>query len=93
MPSRLHGSATSAPEVTHISAHGIWILLHDREFMLSYQDFPWFKHATIAQVHHMKCTHGTHLHWPDLDVDLDVDHMLRPSAYPLVARAPNPAAR
>jgi hypothetical protein len=28
--------------------------------------------------------HPQHLHWPDLDVDLEVESLLAPEAYPLV---------
>ena len=30
--------------------------------------------------------HGEHLHWPTLDVDLSLDSLKHPEAYPLTAR-------
>ncbi len=37
-------------EVSHISQHGIWLSLGDRQLFLSYQDFPWFRNAPVSAV-------------------------------------------
>ncbi len=42
MSSVSHGTTTSRPEVTNISAHGFWILLDERELFLPFEHFPWF---------------------------------------------------
>ena len=44
------GINTSAAEVTHISKHGFWLLLSDEELLVSFEEFPWFRQATIDQV-------------------------------------------
>ena len=80
------GKSTSKAEVTHIFKHGIWVLLDDQEFMLSFSEFPWFKNATVAQIHNVVRKHGSHLHWPALDVDLDAERMASPEHFPLVAK-------
>ena len=33
----------------------------------------------------MQLLHEEHLYWPKLDVDLDLDRILHPEKYPLVA--------
>ena len=38
-----HGNATSTVEVTNISSQGIWLLAHDQELFMPYDEFPWFK--------------------------------------------------
>ena len=43
MNSEQLGTIASDVEVTNISTHGIWLLVDEREFFLSYEDFPWFK--------------------------------------------------
>jgi hypothetical protein len=30
--------------------------------------------------------HGYHLHWPDLDVDLEIDNLENPEKYPLKSK-------
>lgn len=84
MKSQKLGGSTSAAEVTHVSAHGLWLLVGGAEYFLPYESYPWFKKATIAQVTNVAQPHPHHLHWPDLDVDLDIDGLRAPESYPLV---------
>ena len=91
MKLRKLGKNTSA-EVTHISPHGIWILVGHQEYLLSFEDYPWFAEAKVSQIHHLELLHGSHLRWPDLDVDIDLLALENPDAYPLVfADSQNPA--
>jgi hypothetical protein len=86
MKSARRGRATSA-EVSHISPFGIWVLVAGREYFLGYEQFPWFRDATVAQLHGVELLHGRHLRWPALDVDLDLARMANPERFPLVSRA------
>lgn len=88
MRSVARGRHTSAEvEVTNISAHGIWLLLGDREVFLEFKNFPWFRDATIGQVLNVKRPSLGHLYWPELDVDLAVESIDNPEKYPLVSSA------
>lgn len=73
-------------EVGHISQHGIWLSLHEREMFLSYKDFPWFKDAPVSAVLNVQLPQSRHLYWPDLDIDLSVESIEHPERFPLVAR-------
>lgn len=77
------GKTTSIAEIQNISNYGIWIFVNDREYFLSFDKYPWFQKATISQIYDFKLSNGKHLHWPDLDVDLDVNVLQDPDAYPL----------
>ncbi len=79
------GTPTSAAEVTLISRHGLWVLLGDEELLLPFEQFPWFKKATIEQITNIERPAPDHLYWPSLDVDLLVDSIRRPDQFPLVA--------
>lgn len=81
------GTVTSAPEVTHVSQHGLWLLLADEEMLLPFEKFPWFRRATIEQLSNIEWPNPDHLYWPDLDVDLSVASIRQPDAFPLVSRA------
>lgn len=81
-------SPTLTVEVTNISNHGIWILIHDQEVFLPFKDFPWFEDASIKKILHVEMPSEDHLYWPELDVDLDIDSILNPQGYPLVSQAP-----
>ena len=80
------GTGTSAAEVTHISAHGLWVLLDAEELFLPFTEFPWFRTATIAQVQDVQWPSTDHLYWPQLDIDLSVASIRDPQAFPLRAR-------
>ncbi len=81
------GTATSSVEVTHISRQGFWVLLDHRELFLPFEEFPWFRRATIEQIHDVERPQPDHLRWPRLDVDLTVDSIEHPERYPLKSRA------
>jgi len=84
MISSTHGAGTSLAEVTNIDRFGFWVLIEDKEYFLPYVDFPWFRGATLDQILNVQLLHGDHLHWPDLDVDLCLDSLTRPDAFPLI---------
>jgi Protein of unknown function (DUF2442) len=65
--------------------HGIWLLLDIEELFLSFADFPWFKGATIEQLCQIEWPAENHLYWPSLDIDLAVDSIRDPKAFPLVS--------
>jgi hypothetical protein len=81
------GSTTLAPEVTHISKHGFWLLLAEEELLLPFEQFPWFKQATIEQISQVEWPTPDHLYWPLLDVDLSVASVRDPVQFPLIAKA------
>ena len=80
------GTTTSEPEVTNISAHGFWILLDERELFLPFDQFPWFREATVRSIIAVERPGANHLYWPELDVDLTIDSIEHPENYPLIAR-------
>ena len=73
-------------EVTNVSKHGFWLLLGDEELFVPFSEFPWFKEASIAKILRVERPQPHHLFWPDLDVDLAVESIRHPEAFPLVAR-------
>jgi len=87
MKSASTGISTSQVEVLNVSPHGFWLLAAGREHFLSYEDFPWFRTATLDQLFHVECLHGDHLYWPELDVDLDLERIVHPEKFPLIAKS------
>ena len=80
------GSTTSEVEVTHVSRHGVWILSHDKELFMPYDEFPWFEDQPIRAVLNVEEPSPGHFHWPDIDVDLTEDMIEHPEKYPKKAR-------
>lgn len=86
MTSSTLGASTLQAEVTNIDRFGFWLLVNDHEYFLPYQDFPWFQQAKVEQILDVELLHGNHLHWPQLDVDLCLDSLAEPEAFPLIYR-------
>lgn len=87
MKSNLRGKSTLAAEVTQIDEFGIWLLINGKEYFLDFESFPWFRNATIDSIQNVQRLNEQHLHWPDLDVDLDIDSIEHPERYPLIWNA------
>ena len=78
------GSDTFSAEVTNISGHGLWLLVEGKEYLLPFDKFPWFRDARLSEILEVELLHGFHLHWPKLDVDLEVASLQNPDQFPLV---------
>jgi len=86
MNSEALGNTTSGPEVTNISNHGIWLLFDNKEYFLSFEEFPWFKSAKIENILNIQEPTPGHFYWPDLDIDLGISSIENPDQYPLKAQ-------
>jgi hypothetical protein len=86
MKSETPGLSTLEAEVTHISKHGFWLLLEEKESFLPFEAFPWFKNASVGGILNVQRLNSQHLYWPDLDVDLAVVSIEHPERFPLVAK-------
>ncbi|MCH8218482.1 MAG: DUF2442 domain-containing protein [Planctomycetes bacterium] len=85
MKSKAHGTNTLDVEISNIGSLGIWICVQDTEYFMDYKDFPWFKEARVKEILDAQLLHGHHLHWPQLDIDLEIDSLENPSRYPLIS--------
>jgi hypothetical protein len=86
MRSGARGKGISSVEVTNVSGHGFWLFLDDREHFVSFDQFPWFRDASIAALCNVERPAPRHLFWPDLDVDLATESILHPERFPLVSQ-------
>jgi hypothetical protein len=87
MKSETVGDNTLEVEVTQISQNGIWMLLQGKESFLSFDNFPWFKSASVSAVQNVELLNEHHLYWPDLDIDLAVESIEHPDRFPLKSRS------
>jgi hypothetical protein len=86
MKSSTRGASTSPVEVSNIDQFGLWIIVENREYFLPYDDFPWFRKATVDQILKVELLRKDHLYWPALDVDLCIDSLAQPGKFPLIYR-------
>lgn len=85
MKSETLGASTLEAEVTHISKHGIWLLIQEKEYFLSFDNFPWFQNAPVSAIQNVELLNEHHLYWRDLDIDLAVESIQNPGRFPLIA--------
>lgn len=83
MSSEPVGIGTLNVEVTNITSNGIWLLVKDREYFLSYKDFPWFLDVPVGKILNVEQPSPGHFYWPDLDVDLGLKSIEYPERFPL----------
>ena len=86
MSSQPLGINTSQAEITNISSNGVWLLTNDREFFMSYDDFPWFKDVPIGKILKVEEPTPGHYYWPELDVDIGIETIEHPGRFPLKSK-------
>ena len=72
--------------VENITPFGVWLFVNEKEYFLSYQDYPYFKDQTLNSIQDVQLLHGYHLYWPVLDIDLEIDNLENPEKYSLKSR-------
>jgi len=83
------GSDILEAEVTNISRHGFWLYLDDSELFVSFEEFPWFRGASVEAIFTVERPSERHLYWSKLDIDLTVEMIEHPERFPLKARVEN----
>lgn len=86
MKLRKSGKNTSAAEIQNISEFGIWMLIDQVEYFLSFKEFPWFEQASVQQIYNFEFLFGRHLYWPDLDIDIGLEVLNSPEKFPLKSK-------
>jgi hypothetical protein len=87
MNSSAPGKDSSDLEITNISAHGVWMLVREKELFLSYEDFPWFKDQPVRAILNVREPSPGHFFWPDIDVDLTREIIEHPERFPNMVKS------
>ncbi len=80
------GTPISEVEVSLASNQGFWLLIDDEELFVPFSEFPWFKKASIEAVTSVEKASADHLYWPLLDIDLSIQSIRNPAAFPLLSK-------
>ncbi len=86
MSSEKRGMPTLGNEVTNIASTGFWLLAEDAEYFVPFTDYPAFKQATVEQIFKIEQLGPRQFHWPELDIDIELDALEHPENYPLIWR-------
>jgi len=71
--------------ITNIERDGFWLLTSEGEYFISFADYPDFQNATVAQIHNFSWSYDG-FHWPDLDIDIELEVLKHPEQFPKVYR-------
>lgn len=83
MSSSAAGTTTSDCEVTNIISHGIWVLLHQKEYFIPFADYPRLKGAKVSELLNIQAISPGQLHWPELDEDIEIAALKSAGEFPL----------
>ncbi len=70
-------------EVREVNEQGVCLVLGQVEYLLRFEDFPWFREATFAEISNVESMGEEGLHWPDLDLHLHLDALSHPERFPV----------
>lgn len=82
---KINGNNTSVKVLT-ITANGILLSIPDGDFFLNYNDFPWFKNASVNDVFDVEMEGDSAVRWDKLNVDLEIESILHPEKYPVTMK-------
>ena len=86
MSSKNSGTNTLECEVTEIHKTGFWIFIHNKEYFISFKDFPMFQDKSVDKIFDVKFFEPDHLYWEKLDIDIELGSIHNPGNYPLMYR-------
>ncbi|HRP70106.1 MAG TPA: DUF2442 domain-containing protein [Turneriella sp.] len=75
------GTSTLAFEITNIERYGFWILIDEREYFVSFDEYPIFKEATLQQILDVERPAPNQFHWPSLDADIELEALQNPKKF------------
>jgi hypothetical protein len=69
-------------QITSIEIDGFWLLTGEGEYFVSFEDYPEFREAPVKQIFNFDPSFD-HFHWPDLDIDIELEALKHPERFPL----------
>ena len=82
--SLMNGTSILDCSITNIEKFGFWMILSDKEYFISFNDYPKFKNATIEQIFDFKLPSPSQINWKKLDIDIEVEALENPAHFTLV---------
>jgi hypothetical protein len=83
MRSTKHGTNILTSNITSITHFGFWVLNEDKKYFISFTDYPAFKDVSVDKIFNLKIVSPGQLHWPDIDIDIEIDALENPHRFPL----------
>ena len=86
-------SGIATISVENITPFAIWVFDGKKEYAIPFSEFPCLGKAPVEQLMNPVLTHGFHLRWEELDVDIDLRTLDHLEDYPLYFESSESTAR
>ncbi|MCK9225106.1 MAG: DUF2442 domain-containing protein [Candidatus Muirbacterium halophilum] len=78
-----HGKNILNHEISSINSNGIWFILDEKEYFISFLDYPSFQKASLEDIFSFEFSYPDHIYWKNLDIDIELDSLTNPERFPL----------
>lgn len=85
-------SGTAAISVENITPFAVWVFDGKKEYAIPFSEFPCLGKVSVDQLMHPTLSHGFHLRWEELDIDIDLRSLDHLEDFPLYFESPKSAA-
>ena len=62
---------------------GFWVFVEEKEYFIPFSDYPGFKESSINKILNVKFLPPSQLHWEEIDMDIELQALVYPEAFPL----------
>ena len=76
------GNPTLTCEVTGVTQKGLWLLVNDKEYFLSFEVFPMLAKIPVDKIFAVDFSPPEHLRWDEYDIDIELSSIFNPTGYP-----------
>lgn len=87
MDSLKSGIGTSVCNIAGMNDLGLWVLVEETEYFVPFPDYPGFKESSAGQILNVKFLRPSHLHWDEIDMDIELQTLVQPESFPMIFKA------
>ena len=77
-----YGNPTLTCEVTGVTQKGLWLLVNNKEYFLSFEVFPMLAKIPVDKIFAIDFFPPEHLRLDEFDVDIELSSIENPDLYP-----------
>ncbi len=81
---KIAGTNTSMCEVTNVTEKGLWLWVREKEYFISFFEYPALKKIPAEKIFDVKFIPPEHLCWEEFDIDIELSALEHPEKYPLL---------
>lgn len=86
----VNATVTDTISVENITPFAIWVFDGKKEYAIPFSEFPCLGKASVEELMKPTLSHGYHLRWESLDIDIDLHSLGHLEDFPLYFETPEP---